>query len=299
MTDAPAHPGRLAAWWRAARPRTLGASLVPVAVGSAVAHAQGALRPGVGLACAAAALLLQVAANWANDAQDFLGGVDTAGRRGQARAAQSGWIDPDALLRAALLAVALAAAIGAWLVSVGGAAILAVGLLACAGALGYSGGPFPLAAHGLGELAAFVFFGVVAVAGTSYLHSGAVSGLALAASLPVGALVTGIMVVNNLRDRESDAAAGRRTLAVRIGDRATRGLYAALLVLAFAVPPLLWLGLGAGPWAMASLAAAPLAARAWRGLRGARDGAGFEAALGGTARLHAAFGALLALGIAR
>jgi len=298
VTTASASPGPVAAWWRAARPRTLGASLVPVAVGTAVAHAQGVLRPGVGLACAAVALLLQVAANWANDAQDFLGGVDTGARRGSARAAQSGWIAPQALLRGALLLVAGAAAIGAWLVSVGGAVILLVGLLACAAALGYSGGPFPLAAHGLGEVAAFLFFGIVAVVGTSYLHAGFVSGLALVASLPVGALVTGIMVVNNLRDIETDAAAGRRTLAVRFGERATRGLFAALLLSAFAIPPLLWLGHGAGPGVIASLAAAPLAARAWRSLRFARDGAGFESALGGVARLHAAFGALFAAGIA-
>jgi len=298
VTAASASPGPVAAWYRAARPRTLGASLVPVLVGSAVAHAQGGLRPGVGLACAAAALLLQIAANWANDAQDFLAGVDTGARRGAPRASQSGWLRPQALLRGAVLAVAVAAAIGAWLVSVGGLPILVVGLLACAAALGYAGGPFPLAAHGLGEVAAFVFFGVVAVAGTSYLHAGTVSGLALAASVPVGALVTGIMVVNNLRDRETDAAAGRRTLAVRWGERLTRALFAVLLVSAFVAPPLLWLALGTGPWVMTSLVAAPLAVGAWRSLRGAHDGAAFEAALGGVARLHAAFGALFAVGLA-
>jgi 1,4-dihydroxy-2-naphthoate octaprenyltransferase len=298
VTAASGSPGVVAAWCWAARPRTLGASLVPVLVGSAVADAQGELRPLVGLGCAAAALLLQIAANWANDAQDFLGGVDTAARRGAPRASQSGWLSPHALLRGAALAVAVAAAIGAWLVSLGGAPILALGLLACAAALGYSGGPFPLATRGLGEVAAFVFFGVVAVVGTSYLQSGRVSSLALLASLPVGALVTGIMVVNNLRDRETDAAAGRRTLAVRWGERATRGLFAALLVAAFAAPPLLWLGALAGPAVLASLLAAPLARGAWRGLRAARAGAAFDAVLVGVARLHLVFGVLFAAGIA-
>ncbi len=297
MTVASGSPGAVAAWCWAARPRTLGASLVPVLVGSAVAHAQGRVRPGVGLACAVAALLLQIAANWANDAQDFLGGVDTAARRGAPRASQSGWLSPEALLRGAALALAVAAAIGVWLVSVGGAPILALGLLACAAALGYSGGPFPLATHGLGEVAAFVFFGVVAVAGTSYLHTGLVSPLAVLASLPVGALVTGIMVVNNLRDRETDAAAGRRTLAVRSGERATRGLFGALLVAAFAVPPLLWLTGLAGPWVMGSLLAAPLARGAWRGLRAACDGAAFDAVLIAVARLHLVFGVLFAAGL--
>ena len=283
-------------WTLAARPRTLGASIVPVLVGSAVAASQGAQRPGVTALCLAAAVLLQVGTNLANDALDFVRGIDTEERIGPARVTQAGWLSARAVLAAAAAAFALAAVCGALLVSVGGWPILAIGVLSIAAGAGYSGGPYPLATHGLGEVAAFVFFGVVAVTGTAFLHLDALSARAVAVSLPTGALVAGLMLVNNVRDLASDRAAGKRTLAVRLGDARARATYVALLGSAY-----LWLL----PLALATRNVAlllpalslPLALPLVRSLRRAHGAADFNRALAGTARLHAVFGLLLAGGV--
>jgi 1,4-dihydroxy-2-naphthoate octaprenyltransferase len=291
-----ARPSKLRALALAARPRTLGASLVPVLVGSALAHAQGAFDARMLAACALAALALQVAANLANDALDFARGVDTPERLGPPRATAQGWLAHREVLAATFAALALALAPGIWLVARGGWPILAIGLTAMLGALAYSAGPFPLAARGLGELAAFVFFGPVAVAGTHYLHAGHFSPAALLAALPVGALVADIMLVNNLRDAASDARAGRRTLVVRIGAERGRALYSGLVAAAFGSTAVLALGGDPGLWlAFLSL---PLALRAVQRVARARGGEQYAGRLLETARLHAVFGALYALGIA-
>jgi 1,4-dihydroxy-2-naphthoate octaprenyltransferase len=296
----PAKPPQSAAraWWLAIRPRTLTASLAPVVVGSAVALDAGGASAAVAALCATAALALQIATNLANDVFDFLHDIDTAARIGPQRATQSGWLTPRAMLSATAAAVTIAVLCGAYLVWIGGWPILAVGLASIAAALSYSAGPFPLASHGLGELAAFLFFGVVAVCGTSYLHLGRVTDAAWVASLGVAALVANLMVVNNLRDIESDAAAGKRTLAVRIGAQATQRLYTGLLLLAYGVP-LALLGLPeAGPERLLPWATLPWAWRTARAVQRASTGAEFQEALARTARLHTAYSALLALGLA-
>jgi 1,4-dihydroxy-2-naphthoate octaprenyltransferase len=293
----PTRPSSPRAWILAVRPKTLGASIVPVAVGSAVAKIEGEFQPAIAFACLAAALLLQVAANLINDVIDFLKGIDTEVRRGPRRVTQHGLIPAPTVLRAAGLATALAACVGAYLVWSGGLPILVIGITAILAAAAYSAGPFPLASHGLGELAAFVFFGVIAVTGTTYLHTGCFSSCAFLASLPVAALVTNLMVVNNLRDIESDRAVGKRTLAVRVGERATRAGYGGLLGLAYAGPLLLWveeptrLGIFL-PWL-----SLPLAASLGLGIVRARESEAFERALAGTARLHLVYGALLVAGL--
>ncbi len=289
----------LEAWILALRPKTLGASIVPVAVGSAVAQAQGEFHALIALVCLAAALLLQVAANLSNDAADFLGGIDGPSRLGPRRVTQAGLIPARSVLRAAGLANGLAACAGGYLVWNGGAPILAIGLAAIVGAVAYSAGPFPLASHALGELAAFVFFGVVAVTGTTYLHTGSFSPLALLASLPVAALVTNLMLTNNLRDIESDREAGKYTLAVRLGARATRAGYLGLLGFAYAAPLWLWGSSEAGVRIFLPWLSLPLAAPLARELLGARSSHDFARALVGTARLHLVYGTLLVLGLLR
>jgi len=284
-------------WLAALRPRTLVASLVPVAVGSALASAEGALRPMVGLVCVLAALALQIATNLANDVFDYLHEIDGAARLGPVRVTQAGWLTPAEMLTATALALGVAALAGSYLVWIGGLPILLIGLASMLGALAYSAGPFPLASHGLGEIAAFGFFGVIAVTGTHYLHGGAFSAAALAVSIPVAALVALIMAVNNLRDIESDRAAGKRTLAVRIGDPAARALCGSLVALAFVWA--LGLGLlGRAPGVLLAWLALPLALALVRDVRRARAGAEFNRALAGAARLHAVYGGLLALGLA-
>lgn len=295
--SARARPSPLGAWILALRPRTLGAALVPVAVGSAVGSAEGQFQPSIALACLAAAVLLQLAANLTNDAVDFLAGIDSETRRGPQRVTQAGLIPARSVLRAAGLALGLGACVGAYLVWSGGVPILLIGVTSIAAAAAYSAGPFPLASHGLGELAAFVFFGLIAVTGTAYLHSGSFSVMALLASLPVAFLVSNLMLVNNLRDIESDHAAGKRTLAVRLGPRSMRRGYGVSLAFAYAAPLGLW-ALDPGsfrvfaPWLSLPLAA-PLLRVVWQ----ARTEQDFQRALVGTARLHLVYGLLLALGL--
>jgi 1,4-dihydroxy-2-naphthoate polyprenyltransferase len=293
-----APPGAALAWWLAIRPRTLGASLLPVLVGSAVAFDAGQASALVAALCGVAALSLQIATNLANDVFDFLRGIDDATRIGPRRVTQSGWLSPRAVLSATALAIACATAAGIHLVVIGGLPILWIGLASIATAIAYSGGPVPLASHGLGEIAAFIFFGLVAVCGTAYLHLGAVPELAWWAAVPVGALVSCLMLVNNLRDRETDAAAGKRTLAVRIGAPATRALYVMLLALAYAIPPLLTTFPDAGTERLLPWITLPWALRLARALTAARAPEEFHDALARTARIHAAFGLALAAGLA-
>ncbi|HYX90253.1 MAG TPA: 1,4-dihydroxy-2-naphthoate polyprenyltransferase, partial [Myxococcaceae bacterium] len=204
-------PG-LAAWILAARPKTLAAAVMPVCVGTALAYGSGKGRAGPALAALAGALLIQIGTNLANDFFDFKKGADTGARLGPTRVTQAGLIAPEAVFTAAMLAFGAAVAVGLYLTWVAGWPILVIGLLSVASGYAYTGGPYPLGYHGLGDAFVFVFFGLVAVAGTYYAHALALTPLAVAAGVPLGALSTGLLAVNNLRDVETDARAGKRTL---------------------------------------------------------------------------------------
>lgn len=292
----PSHPGRLRAWVLAARPQTLPAAIAPVVVGSAAAFAAGSFRWLPFLAALAGALLIQIGTNLANDYFDFRKGADTAERLGPVRVTQAGLLAPEAVRTGMIVAFGAAALIGIYLIIVGGWPILVIGILSIAAGVLYTGGPWPLGYNGLGDLFTFIFFGIVAVTATAYLHVGAVPPLAWAASIPVAMLVTAIIVVNNLRDIATDRAAGKRTLAVMIGVRATRAEYALLVIGAFLAPPLLWLSGLTGPWVMLAWLSAPLAIAPMRAML-TGEGRALNPALKGTARLHLAFGLLLALGM--
>lgn len=293
----PSHPGRLRAWVLAARPQTLPAAVTSVVVGSAAAFAAGSFRWLPFLAALAGALLIQIGTNLANDYFDFRKGADTAERLGPVRVTQAGLLAPEAVRTGMIVAFGVAALIGIYLIIVGGWPILVIGILSIAAGVLYTGGPWPLGYNGLGDLFTFIFFGIVAVTATAYLHVGAVPPLAWAASIPVAMLVTAIIVVNNLRDIATDRAAGKRTLAVIIGARATRAEYALLVIGAFLAPPLLWLSGLTGPWVMLAWLSAPLAIAPMRAML-TGEGRALNPALKGTARLHLAFGLLLALGMA-
>jgi 1,4-dihydroxy-2-naphthoate octaprenyltransferase len=296
MTASLPRPGSAGAWLLAARPATLPAAIAPVAVGTACAIAGDGFRAGPAVAAALGALLLQVAANFANDVFDFEKGADREGRLGPPRAVQAGLLSPAAMRRGLALVLAAALAIGLYLAAVAGWPVVVLGLAAIAAALAYTGGPFPLGYHGLGDFLVLLFFGFVAVCGTAFVQLGAVPALAIAASIPVGALATAILVVNNLRDRQGDAAAGKRTLAVRLGTRGARVEYAALVAAAYAVPlaGAIWRG---APVLIAPIASAPWAVRlvaaVWR-----RDGAALNACLPATARLLLAHSLVWAAAIA-
>lgn len=284
-------------WLLAARPRTLPASISPVLVGTALALREGRFDPLVFVATLAAAVLLQIGANFANDVFDYLKGADVA-RQGPLRVTQSGLLSPRQMLIGTAVVFALAAAVGLYLVIVGGWTILLIGLASIVCAIAYTAGPFPLAYRGLGDVFAFLFFGLVAVMGTYFLQSGRVTGLSFAVSLPNALFATCIIVVNNLRDIESDRAARKRTLAVHIGERGTRIQYTVMLTLAYLVPLLLWASgavqawAGLIPWISAPIALS-LARKLWRTPRSPA----LNPLLARTAWLNLIFSALFSLAL--
>jgi 1,4-dihydroxy-2-naphthoate octaprenyltransferase len=285
-------------WLLAIRPATLPAAVSGVVVGlGAAAAVDTPFRLDTALGCLVVALLLQVAANLANDLSDFRSGADTPDRMGPLRVAAAGLVSERQLEVAIGVTVAVAGVVGLWLAIVGGPVLLLLGALAIVAALAYTGGPWPYGYHGLGEVFVFVFFGLVAVVGTAYLQAGAVEPVFIAAAVPVGALTTAILVVNNLRDIPTDATAGKRTLAVVLGDRATTVEYAALLVVAFAVPVVL-AAVGFGLPVVLPLAALPLARPLWHTVRTFSEPRQLNPVLKGTARLTLVFSVLFAAGLA-
>lgn len=291
----PARPGPVRVWVMAARPATLPAAIAPVIVGGAVAAALGAFRLLPFLAALIASTLIQIGTNFANDYFDFHKGADTAERIGPTRVTQSGLVRAAAVRNAMVLTFGLAALVGLYLVFVGGWPILLVGVLSIAAGVLYTGGPWPLGYHGLGDLFVYLFFGLIAVGGTVYVQTGAVPLLALLAALPIANLVTAILVVNNLRDIATDRAAGKYTLAVIFGVRFARIEYVVLVIGAYALLPLCLLG-GATVWVLLPLATLPLALPQLRAVA-MEAGPPLNRALKGTGQLELAFGLLLALGL--
>ena len=289
----------LAVWVHGARPRTLGASLTPVVVGTAAA---GELIPWRFAAALLVGLGLQVGVNLANDYHDGVRGVDSSERLGPPRLTSSGMASPKAVLLAALLSIlvagiaglALASATTLWLVPLGAVAMLALWL--------YSGGPRPYAELGLGEVMVFLFFGVMATAGSAYVQAETVSSAAWWSSLPMGLLAVAILVVNNLRDIPTDEGAGKRTLAVRLGEQRTRTTYRVVVAASFAsvalgaVVDALDEGRGLPALALLAFGAVPLALRPLREVGHAR-GRALIPVLVGTALLQVVFGASLATGL--
>jgi 1,4-dihydroxy-2-naphthoate polyprenyltransferase len=290
-------PGSASAWVLAARPKTLAAAVAPVAVGTACAYADGVLRVAPAVAALLGALLLQVGANFANDVFDYEKGADTAERLGPTRAVQAGLLTPGAVRRGLFVVFAIALGVGIYLTLQGGWVILAIGILSMLSAVAYTGGPYPLGYHGLGDIFVFVFFGLIAVPGSVYVHAKTLPELSFWAAVPVGALATAILVVNNLRDRDTDARAGKRTLAVRFGRSGALFEYYALLALSYLVPvALVVLGKTTTPWVLLPLSTVPLAVALGRGV--AREhGSALNERLAGTARLSFLYGLLLAVGI--
>jgi len=286
----------LSAWWLAARPRTLPVSIAPVLVGSAIAIGDGRARLGPALAAALGALLLQLGSNFANDLFDFEQGADTADRIGPPRATQLGLLSPAAMRVGVVVALAGAVAVGLYLVSVAGWPVVFVGVASVVAAVAYTGGPWPFGYKGLGDPAVFVFFGLVAVMGTYYVQALTVTPAALAASVPVGCLATAILVVNNVRDIETDRVAGKRTLAVRFGRNAGRNEYTLLLGLAFAMLPYLLLRFGRSGFVMLPIILLPRAVSLVRTVRTRVEGPPLNAALAGTAQLLLFYAVLFSVG---
>ncbi|NHN49665.1 1,4-dihydroxy-2-naphthoate polyprenyltransferase [Halostella sp. JP-L12] len=301
---------RTKAWLMAARPQTMPAAAAPVLVGTGLAVRDGVFAPLPALVAFIGAALIQIGTNFANDYYDAVKGADTEDREGFTRVTQSGIIAPREVKRATAVTFGLAVLSGTYLVYVGGLPILVIGLLSVASGIAYTGGPYPLGYHGLGDLFVFVFFGVVAVTGTYYVQAaqvladplatavppGTLTATALLASLPVAGVSTAILVVNNVRDMETDAETGKTTLAVLLGYRWSRVEYVALLALAYAVPVRFWLT-DFGPSVLLPLLTLPYAALVARTVCTERSGEALNPALERTGKLLAGFSALFALGL--
>ncbi len=281
-------------WMLAIRVPTLSAAVVPVLVGSAIAARDNRFSSLIFIVVMCAALLIQIGTNLTNDLFDFQKGADTGARLGPVRVVQAGLLSQKQVAAGSALSFGLAILLGLYLAAVGGWPIVAIGLAAVASGIAYTGGPWPLGYHGLGDVFVFIFFGVVAVVGTFYLQSGNVTGAALIASLPVAMLVTAILVVNNLRDIDTDRQAGKHTLAVRFGREATQLEYSILVLGAYLVAALLWLGGANSAWAMLPWLTLPLGLRLVREVWRGEGGPALNRTLRRTAGLHLVFGILLA-----
>jgi 1,4-dihydroxy-2-naphthoate octaprenyltransferase len=290
-------PGSVRAWVLAARPATLTAAFAPVAVGTACAWRAGGLRWNTAFAALVGAFLIQVATNFANDMYDFQKGADTEERLGPLRAAQAGLLTVAQLRRGIVVTFALALGVGVYLTWVAGPAVVVIGLSSIAAGLAYTGGPFPLAYNGLGDVFVMAFFGFVAVCGTAFVQALYVPDLAWLASIPIGALATAILAVNNVRDFEGDAAAGKRTVVVRFGRQGGVREYVVLLAVAYAAPIVILLLGWTGAWVCLPLLTVPIGVKLARSV--ARDrGVVLNETLAGTAKLLSVYGILLAIGIA-
>lgn len=284
------------AWIMASRPRTLTAAIVPVVVGTALAYREGTFQPLAALAALLSALCIQIGTNFANDLYDFKKGADTGLRLGPTRVTSAGLLTPRQVEAGMWVVFGLAAALGLYLIYVGGWPILVIGMASILAGIAYTAGPFPLGYNGLGDVAVFIFFGLVAVMGTYYVQARALTLEALWAAVPIGAITTNIIIVNNVRDADTDRAAGKRTLAVLLGRNAARLEYTILMIVAYATPFVLWLGYQFDPWVFLPLLTLPIAYRLTRTVS-TIEGPALNRALGGTAQLLAVYGGLLSLGL--
>ncbi len=284
-------------WLVASRPRTLPAAVAPVLVGTALAVSEGDLRPLAFVAALVGSVFIQIGTNLANDYSDARRGADTEDRLGPVRVTAGGLMPPQRVLTGTYVAFGVALAAGAYLAAVAGPELLAVGLVSIAAGVLYTGGPRPYGYAGLGELFVFLFFGVVAVTGSYYVQTEELPWEAFALSVPVGLLSAAILVVNNVRDVDTDRRAGKRTLAVQIGRDRARILFGAMLALAYAMAPAIPLLGGLSWWVALPLLSLPLVPSLYRTVATRTDGPALNGALAATGRLLAVYSLLLVAGI--
>jgi 1,4-dihydroxy-2-naphthoate octaprenyltransferase len=294
-TAASASPVRI--WVMAARLRTLPAAIAPVLVGTSVAIQRGVFRPGAFVAALLGALFIQIGTNLANDYSDAKRGADAEDRVGPVRVTAGGLVPPRQVLVATYVTFGLAVVCGLYLVAVAGVELLFVGIASIAAGVLYTGGPKPYGYEGLGELFVFLFFGIVAVTGSAFAQLEEWPWEAFVLAVPIGLLAAAILVVNNVRDMDSDRRAGKRTLAVRLGRDRGRLIYALMIYGAYVLAPLPWLLGSLSPWLLLPWLTAPLAVRLVRTVRRHADGPTLNEALAQTGMLQLVFGLLLSAGV--
>jgi 1,4-dihydroxy-2-naphthoate octaprenyltransferase len=302
---------RTQAWLMAARPQTLPAGAAPVVLGAALAVYADVFAPLPALAALVGALLIQVGTNFANDYYDAVNGADTEDREGFTRVTAGGLIEPRRVKYAMAATYGLAVAVGLYLVAIGGVPILVVGLSGIAAGILYTGGPYPYGYYGLGDFFVFLYFGVVAVTGTYYVQAATAAAGSFPMTLPAGTVPldvvlaslaaagpsTAILVVNNIRDMETDRETGKRTLAVMLGYRWSRVEFVAMLALAYLVPPVLWVAFGYPLSVLLPLLTLPLAASLTRTVLTHTDGEALNPALERTGQLLAVYSVVLSVGL--
>ena len=284
-------------WVMAARLRTLPAAIAPVLVGTALARTEGTFKAGAFIAALLGAVFIQVGTNLSNDYSDARRGADTEDRLGPVRVTAGGLVPPRAVLTATYVSFGLAVLCGIYLVAVAGPVLLLIGAASILAGVLYTGGPRPYGYEGLGELFVFLFFGVVAVAGSYFVQVQELPWQAFVCAVPVGLLASAILVVNNIRDLETDRRAGKRTLAVRLGRARTRTLYVAMLGCAFLTAPLPWPLGSMGAWLLLGWLTIPLAVSVARVVRTRTDGPALNAALARTGAMQLLFCLLYSAGI--
>jgi 1,4-dihydroxy-2-naphthoate octaprenyltransferase len=281
----------------AARPRTLPAAVAPVLVGTSLAVHYGTFHPVAFIAALLGAILIQIGTNLSNDYSDARRGADSDERIGPVRVTAGGLLPPRKVLIATYLTFGAAVLCGAYLIAVAGWALLAVGAASILAGVLYTGGPRPYGYEGLGEVFVFLFFGLVAVTGSYFVQRRGLPWVAFVLAVPVGLLISAILVVNNARDVDTDRRAGKRTLAVRLGRERTRVLFAAMVAFAFVTSWLPWFAGALSPWLFLSAAAAPLAVGVVQTVRTHADGPSLNEALARTAKLALVFCLLLCAGV--
>jgi len=284
-------------WLMAARPRTLPAAVAPVLVGTSLAIRYGTFHPLAFIAALIGAMAIQIGTNLSNDYSDARRGADTDERIGPVRVTAGGLVPPRQVLIATYLTFAAAVLCGIYLIAIAGWALLAVGAASILAGVLYTGGPRPYGYAGLGEVFVFLFFGIVAVSGSYFVQRRALPWQAFVLAVPVGLLIAAILVVNNVRDIDTDRRAGKRTLAVRLGRGRTRVLFAVIVAAAFVTSWVPWFAGSLSAWLLLTLAAAPLALGVVQTVRTHNDGPSLNAALARTAKLALAFCLLLCAGI--
>jgi 1,4-dihydroxy-2-naphthoate polyprenyltransferase len=297
VADAQAASSAIRLWALAARPRTLPAAVAPVLVGTALAIADDEFRPLAFVAALIGSIFIQIGTNLSNDYSDARRGADTEDRLGPVRVTAGGLMPPRRVLVGTYVAFGIAVLAGLYLAAITGPELLLVGVASIAAGVLYTGGPRPYGYEGLGELFVFLFFGVVAVAGSYYVQAEQLPWEAFALSVPVGLLAAAILIVNNIRDADTDRRAGKRTLAVRLGRERARMLFAMALVVSYAVVVAVPLTGSLSWWVALPLVSVPLALPLWRTVSERTDGPSLNDALAHTGRLLGAFSLLLAVGI--
>ncbi len=290
-------PSGMRIWLMAARVRTLPASVAPVLVGTALAGFLGLFHPLRFVAALIGAMFIQVGTNLSNDYSDARRGADTEDRLGPVRVTAGGLVPPRRVLVATYVSFGIAVLAGGYLIAVAGWQLLLVGAASILAGVLYTGGPRPYGYEGLGEIFVFLFFGIVAVAGSFFVQVKHLDWEAFALAVPVGLIATAILVVNNIRDLETDRRAGKRTLAVRLGRERTRTLYAVIIYLAYALAPVTWIFGPLRAWMFLPWLTLPLGARLVRTVRNRTDGASLNEALARNGMLQLVFCVLLSAGL--